>query len=201
MRVWAECVVPAGTRWQGVAMLGDPGDDRFDALLADISAEVAAQQADDDAEQVQALVVAEFAEIDLAARLRASGQVRIDISDVGVIDGVVERVNAQVCVVHSTTRDWIVPLASIETIRGVSGRATPSTGIDSRLGLASILRTWCAEGRFIRCWLPGRVLTGSLLKIARDHCDVVLHGPDDVAAADAPPITISLAKIVAMCSP
>lgn len=197
-------------------MTHERGDDRFDALMADISAEVAAADGRDDLESARAMVAAEDATVELAARLRASERVGVDVGGVGRIDGVIEHVNAEVCVLAGQSalgeRIWIVPLRHIVSVDGLAHHFCSASIVDARLGFAAILRQWCAQGRLMRCWFAsarpeaGRSicppdLTGTLARVGRDHCDVWVHGETESAGPHTSVITLFLPQVSAMCSP
>ena len=102
---------------------------------------------------------AEYAEVDLAARLAASvgARVRLDVRGVGGLDGVLRRTGDGWLVLDAGGRAWVVVLTAVRRARGLSDGAVDAAArpLTTRLGLASALRG-LAEARW----------------------ETVLHGPD-----------------------
>ncbi len=134
-------------------------DDRLGALFDDLE-----QQADGlaltlrDAE-VAELARAEYAQVDLEARLHASlGRVLVlDIEGPGVLEGALRRVGAGWLLLGTGGQEWLVRLAAIWSLRGLAegGVAVPARPVTARLGIGSALR-----------------------RIAEDRLEVVLHRRD-----------------------
>jgi hypothetical protein len=120
---------------------------------------------------------AEYAEVDLAARLHGSVGValRADVVGVGVLAATLLRVGAGWCLLEVEGREWIVVLGAVRSWRGLAERAVdpaarPAT---ARLGLGSALRR-VAEARaaVLVHRADGSVLRGALGRVGADFVEV-----------------------------
>ena len=127
-------------RWDD--RLGDLFDDleqQAEGLaLAERDAEVAEQSR------------AEYARVDLAARLHASvgARLRVTVPGVGPLDGLLRRVGDDWCLLEVGEREWIIRTSAAGALRGVADRAVPEPlrPVTARLGWASAMRG-AAAGR------------------------------------------------------
>ncbi len=97
----------------------------------------------------------EYREVTLASRLMASAgrEVALELPAVGTVRGVLARVGPDWCLLAGPRQDWVVRLAAVTGVRGVSPRSRPEAAwspVDS-LGLASALRRLVQAGE--RCVL------------------------------------------------
>jgi hypothetical protein len=87
---------------------------------------------------------AEYARVDLAARLHASvgRSVRLDVRGLGGVEGRLARVGEGWCLLGDGAVEWLVRTAAVIAVRGVSqrGRAVDARPVTARLGLTSALR-------------------------------------------------------------
>jgi hypothetical protein len=87
---------------------------------------------------------AEYARVDLAARLHASvgRPLRLDVRGPGVVEGRLARAGEGWCLVGDGAVEWLVRTAAVVAVRGVSqqGRAMDARPVTARLGLTSALR-------------------------------------------------------------
>ncbi len=154
------------------------GAERFDALLADLAAQAAAHERQEVSAHVRALVQAEFARVDLASRLRAAVDVRLQVEGVGSVGGSVCGVDADTCqLVDERGHRWAIALSRVVAVTGIGGRSQPPSRIDMRLGWASLMRGWSDTGSLIRCWANSAPITGSVTRVGRDHFDLDILGP------------------------
>ena len=154
---------------------------RWDDRLADLFDDLE-QQADGlalahrDAE-VAELARAEYAQVELVARLHGSlgRRLRVRVSGVGSLDGVLSRVGSGWCLLDSGAQEWLVRLAAAGSVRGLTerGAAAPTRPATARLGLASALRT-VAEARLeaVLHRLDGSESRGLLGRVGADFVDV-----------------------------
>lgn len=87
---------------------------------------------------------AEYAQVDLAARLHASVGARllVTVTGVGPLDGVLRRVGEGWFLLEAGAQDWVVRLSSVASVRGLSERGLPASArpLTARLGWASAVR-------------------------------------------------------------
>jgi hypothetical protein len=120
---------------------------------------------------------AEYARVDLAARLHAClGEgLLVGVTGLGTVDAVLRRVGDGWCLLGAGAQEWLVRLAAVDSVRGLTDRAVvpearPLTG---RLGLASALRGVSdARADVVLHLLDGSVLRGSLARVGADFVDV-----------------------------
>jgi hypothetical protein len=152
-------------------------DDRFVDLFDDLE-----QQADGialvrrDAE-VAELARAEYAAVDLGARLHGSlgRPVVVLVAGVGPVEGTLNRVGAGWCLLGSGTQEWLLPLAAATGLRGlcehaVSVAARPLT---ARLGVASALRALAdTQPEAVVYRRDGSLVRGVLTRVGADFVDL-----------------------------
>lgn len=156
---------------------------RWDERLADLVEDLE-QQADGlalgerDAE-VAELRRAEYAQVDLAARLVASvgSPVRVGLAGVGRLDGVLRRAGEGWCLLDDGTRDWIAVLGAVRSWRGLADRAVVPAArpLAYRLGLGSALRG-VADLRLDAAvhLVDGTLLAGALGRVGADFLEVLV---------------------------
>jgi hypothetical protein len=87
---------------------------------------------------------AEYAGVTLASRLMASvgSEVVLRVQGIGVLQGTLQRVASDWCLVITGLQEWIVRLAAIDQVRGASERSTPEAAWSpvAKLGFGSVLR-------------------------------------------------------------
>ncbi len=93
---------------------------------------------------------AEYAAVTLAGRLMASPghDVVLDVLGVGPVAGTLQRVGPDWCLAHGAAQDWVVRLAAVVSVAGVSARALPEVAWSpvDRLGFGSALRRLADAG-------------------------------------------------------
>ena len=120
---------------------------------------------------------AAYQEVSLASRLMASagGEVVLEVTGVGAVPGVLERVGAGWCLLRGAGQDWVVPLAGVVAGRGASHRSVPEGAWPavSRLGLGSALRRLADAGeRCVFHLADGRLLDGTVRRVGADFVEV-----------------------------
>ena len=144
---------------------------------------------------------AEYAGVDLAARLHGStgARVQVDVTGLGSLDGTVLRTGDGWCLLAVGGREWIVVIAAATALRGlaeggVGERARPLTG---RLGLGSALRGVAESGGEAVLHLrDGAVTRGALGRVGADFVEV-RPGSDPGRAAGAA-VVLPFAAIAAL---
>lgn len=143
---------------------------------------------DDLEQQAEALYAAErdadladrsraaYREVTLASRLMASvgAEVRLDVTGVGAVTGVLERVGEGWCLVSGPAQDWVVHLPAVTTVTGAAERSVPEVAWSpvARLGLGSALRRIADAGE--RCVLhlvDGTAYDAHLRRIGADFAE------------------------------
>jgi hypothetical protein len=154
-----------------------PWDRRLEDLFDDLE-----QQADGlalaqrDAE-VAELARAEYAQVDLAARLHGSlgRRLVLDVLGAGAVEGSLSRVGRDWCLIDTGSNECLVRLAATRSLRGLAagGPSLESRRITARLGLASALRT-VAQSRLDSVLLStdGSATRGRLERVGADFVDI-----------------------------
>jgi hypothetical protein len=126
---------------------------------------------------VRELRRAEYAAVDLAARLHGSTGARVlaDVSGLGPVDATLVRVGSGWCLLDVQGRDLIVVLAAVRAWRGLAARGRGETArpITARLGLGSVLRRLADErGDVLLHRADGSVTGGRLGKVGADFVEL-----------------------------
>jgi hypothetical protein len=120
---------------------------------------------------------AEYASVDLAARLHASvgARVLLELTGVGVLDGTLVRAGDGWCLLDASGQDWIVVLRAVGAVRGLrtGGVAADARAVSARLGLGSALRG-VAESRteVVLHRLDGATSRGMLGRVGADFVEL-----------------------------
>jgi hypothetical protein len=123
---------------------------------------------------------AEYAEVELEARLHASvGQsVRLAVQGSGIVQGRLERAGSGWCVVtdeQAARSATVVRVAALSTARGLSPRALPEAvrGPLARLGVGSVLRRIAEEAQpLVLVLVDGGTRRGSVLRVGADFVEI-----------------------------
>jgi hypothetical protein len=140
--------------------------------------------------QVAELSRAEYAEVDLAARLHAStgAPLRLEVLGLGALDGSLASAGDGWCLLDVAGQDWLVPLAAVVSLRGLAagGVADAARPVTTRLGLGSVLRG-IAEDRdeVVLHRRDGQVVRGVLGRIGRDFVELGAPGGVGVVPFEA----------------
>jgi hypothetical protein len=154
-------------------------DEQLFALLDDLEHQAEALYDADRAGELADRSRSAYADVSLASRLMASvgGPAVLDVLGVGQVAGVVQRVGADWCLVHGPSQDWVVRLAAVLAVDGVSERSLPEVAWSpvARLGLGSALRRLADAGE--RCVL--RAVDGTardvvITRVGRDFVEVTV---------------------------
>lgn len=151
------------------------------ALLDDLELQAEGLHLAERAAEVDALTVAEYAEVPLVARLHASigRQVRVGVTDDLDVRGRLARVGSDWMLVDQGHIAWFVHLSATLVVSGLGQHSVPDEArpLSARLSLRSVLRRLAEERRDCALHLSGgRVVLGSLLRVGADF--VELRSPD-----------------------
>ncbi len=161
-------------------------DDRWEHALAGLFDDLE-QQAEGlalaarDAE-VAEQVRAEYAQVDLLGRLHGSlgALLRLQVAGAGILEGRLLRVGSGWCLLEQGRQDWVVPVAAIESLRGLAARALagPARPLGARLGLSSALRGVAeARGDVVLHRRDGSTTRGVLGRVGADFVEVLVGEP------------------------
>jgi len=148
---------------------------RWEALFADMEAQLDAAHAADRAVEVADLTRAERASVELGDRLRAArgSDVRLAVAGGHAVDGELLEVAAQWLLVADGNRRVLVPLAAVVAVRGLPERSIPARGeVARRLGLGYALRAIARDRVAVRIVTDGSELSGRIERVGADHLDL-----------------------------
>jgi hypothetical protein len=137
--------------------------------------------------EVAELSRAEYAVVDLASRWHGSVGARlvVTVSGVGTIEARLARVGRDWCLLETAVQEWVVRMAAVAGVRGLSDRASaPETrSLHARLGLGSVLRGIAAEASpVVLHRVDGTLSTGRLRRIGADFAELAgsAHGQPEL---------------------
>lgn len=160
---------------------------RWEALFADLEAQLgAARRAEANAELPER-VRAERASVALADRLRAAPgeRLRVWLAGGGVVEGEVVDAAAQWLLLSDGPRQVLVPAHAVAGVGGAPSIAAPPAGVvERRLSLGHVLRALARDRVAVVVLADGYELTGRLERVGADHVDVApsLEGARGVRA-------------------
>jgi len=153
-------------------------DERLFAYLDDLEQDAEARFDAERAAELGDRARAEYAAVTLAGRLMASldAEVSLDVRGVGPLAGVLRRVGGDWCLLGDGPREWVVRLAHVLAVAGVSERSVPEVAWSPvvRLGVGSALRTLADAGE--RCLVrsaDGAAYDVLVSRVGRDFVEVV----------------------------
>jgi hypothetical protein len=155
-------------------------EDRFLALFDDLEQQAEGLALADRDAEVAERGRAEYAQVDLAARLHAStgSRVALGVAGVGQLEASLVRVGADWLLVTTGGQEWVVRFAALTSVRGLSARAVsePARPLTARLALGSALRE-VAEGRapVVLHRTDGSVLLGVVRRVGADFLEVTVE--------------------------
>jgi hypothetical protein len=152
-------------------------DQRLQALFDDLEQQAAGLSLAERDAEVAELRRAEYAGVDLAARLRASVGARllVDVLGVGPVEGELHRVGLGWLLIGAT-QDWIVTASALGSARGLLDRVAPAGGqpVQDRLGIGSVLRQLSgARCEVVVHRTDGRSTRGTLGRVGADFVEVL----------------------------
>ena len=152
-------------------------EDELFALLDDLEGQAAALWEADREAELADRAQAEYAAVTLASRLMASigFPVGLDLAGLGRIEGDLQRVGEDWCLLAGGAGSWVVPLRQVLAVHGASSRSVPEVAWSPvhRLGLRSALRRLAEAGE--RCVVhlaDGTRLEVTLGRVGSDFAEV-----------------------------
>lgn len=150
------------------------------ALFDDLEGEASALWEADREAELADRARTEYGTVTLASRLMASRgrDVALDLPHVGRVEGRLDRVGPEWCLVSGRGQDWIVPLRSLVAVRGASERAVPEVAWSpvDRLGLGAALRRLAdAEARCLLHLADGTRHEAYVVRVGADFLEA--HDP------------------------
>ncbi|ROS31173.1 hypothetical protein [Cellulomonas sp. PhB150] len=171
---------------------------RWEALFADMEAQLEAAERAGVRADVAELVRAERATVHLVDRLRAAvgRQVRVHVLGAEVIQGeVIDATEQWLLVGQERERRVLVPSRAIVAIAGLGAHAAPEPGrVERRLGLGHALRVLARDRAAVLVRSGDVELAGVLGAVGADHVEVVARDARGAAASSVVPFA-SLATI------
>lgn len=155
---------------------------RWELLFADLEAQAEAEGRADLEVEVADRARAELAGVALADRVRAHlGRPLVwHLADGSVRYGTVADVGRGWVLLDAADGPELVVLAGVAGVEGLGAGVAPEEGLAARLPLAVMLRRLAQDRAAVRLVLrSGPPVTGTLLQVAADHCDVHLGEPGD----------------------
>jgi hypothetical protein len=149
-------------------------------VVEDLEQQAAGLHLRDRDDEVDQLGQAEYAEVDLVARLHGSvaATVSLALLDGLRVEGRLASAGADFVVVEDDHSSWLVRAAAIARSTGLTGRAVsePARHVLARLRLSSMLRRLADDGLGVRVHLVGGDrLEGLVGRVGRDFFE--LHVP------------------------
>lgn len=148
---------------------------RWEALFADMEAQLDAAHAAERAVEVADLTRAELASVELGDRLLgAQGvDVRLVVAGGQQVAGRLLEVATQWLLVAEGARRALVPLTAVVAVRGLPVHSAPAAGeVARRLGLGPVLRALARDRVAVRVQAEGCELAGRIERVGADHLDL-----------------------------
>ena len=160
---------------------------RWDDLFADLEAQSASLAARERSVEADGLMRAEVSRIDLTRRLGPAVGTLITVRSLGEVrtTGTVRRVGPDwILLDEGHGREAVLMSAAMLSVSGIgrlSAPAAPTPSIESRLGIASVLRALAQDRSPARLHLiDGSLLDGTLDRVGADFVEVAVHGAGEV---------------------
>lgn len=152
---------------------------RWDALFADLEAQLESSTSAALASEVAERTRAEWAGVRLLDRVAAhlNRELTWFLADGEAVTGSVTELGADWVLLRAGARETLVPLGAVSAVSGLpasvsDGQARPTR----RLALSTVLRGLARDRAAVRLSLAGGgVLTGTVDRVGADHVDVALH--------------------------
>jgi hypothetical protein len=153
--------------------------------------------------EVAELGRAEYAQVELAARLHGSAgdRVGLAVTGVGVLEATLARVGPDWCLVDDGAHEWLLRLPAVTRVRGLGERAVDARhrSIGARLSFGSVLRGVADEGVPVLVYLlDGGTLRGAVRRVGADFLEVRERAED--AWGDAAPARLEVVAFSAVAA-
>jgi hypothetical protein len=151
---------------------------RWEALFADMEAQLDAARAAELAAEVADLTRAERATVALAGRLRAAHGTHLTLRVAGgeAVAGTVLEVAEQWLLLADGPRRALVPVAAVQVLADLPVATRPSghAQVSRRLGLGHALRALARDRAVVRLTADGVEAVGRLDRVGADHVDLTV---------------------------
>ena len=174
-------------------------EDSVLALLDDLEMQADGLHLAERAVEVDELSVAEYAEVELVARLHGSAgcTLRIGLAEGLELRGRLARVGSDWLLLDDGQGSaWFVPLGSLGVIVGLGARSVPAEarGLSARLSLRSVLRRLAGEMQpGVLHLRGGRILHGVLVRVGADFAE--LRQSDAGAVVTVPLAAVTVVQV------
>jgi hypothetical protein len=148
---------------------------RWDALFADMEAQLDAARTADLAVEVAELTRAEQATVRLSDRLRAArgGLIAVRTRGDDQVSGVLIDGASEWILLDGHGRSALVPLAAVTAVRGLTRHSAGATGVvERRLTLGHALRAVARDRSVVQVVTDGGELTGRVERVGADYLDL-----------------------------
>lgn len=148
---------------------------RWEALFADMEAQLDAARTADLAAEVVELTRAERATVSVADRFRAARGATLTVRTDGgeQVSGMLRDASAQWILLDTQGRSSLVPLAAVTAIRGLTRHSAGGCGVvERRLTLGHALRALARDRVIVQIVTHGGDLTGRVERVGADHLDL-----------------------------
>lgn len=177
---------------------------RWDALFADLEAQLDSQERAGVEAEIAERVHVEVGAVALVDRLRAHvGRPLVLHTGALMLRGEVREVGADfVLLAEDVARRDLVPLHAIQGVEGLGRQvaAPPPGAVLRRLGLRTALRGLLRERAEVRLVTAGTEVRGVVVRVGADHVDVVADVPGEVDSPTAPGRCVPLRAVLVVRS-
>lgn len=153
---------------------------RWEALFADLEAQLEATRELDERAELAELTRAERATVRLADRVRASigAHVRALLVDGQTVEGrLIDAAPQWALIAERPARQVLVPAGSIAALVGVPPHAAPSAGeVERRLTLGHALRALARDRLAVHIDVQGARMAGRIDRVGADHVELAPAG-------------------------
>lgn len=152
-------------------------EDELFALLDDLEGQAAALWETDREAELADRAQTEYAAVTLVSRLMASvgAPLALDLAVLGRIEGELQRVGEDWCLLTGRAGSWVVPLRQVVAVHGASPRSVPEVAWSPvhRLGLRSALRRLADAGeRCVVHLVDGTRLEATISRAGSDFVEI-----------------------------
>ncbi len=147
---------------------------RWNDLFADLEGQLSAAASAQFKAEVSELTRAERAQVDLAARVMGNKGDHITVA-VGLqapVKGVISDAAAQWMLITSDARQYVIPMAAVQTITGLSAASIPVSDVERKLSLGHVLRALSRDRARVVVATGTANVSGLIASVGADHFDV-----------------------------
>lgn len=148
---------------------------RWEALFADMEAQLDAARTADLAAEVVELTRAERATVSVSDRFRAARGATLTVRTHGgeQVSGVLRDAATQWILLDAQGRSSLVPLGAVTAVRGLTRHSAGAAGVvERRLTLGHALRALARDRVLVQIVTGGGELTGRVERVGADHLDL-----------------------------